>query len=608
MAAASPSSLGRRYSPLLVLAAVQVLVMLVAPSLPNKGVTDLAAGTTAGNTVRNADGSVVDPNTGAALSPNGTPIGTGAGTGTGTAAGTASGTGGAAGKSNTGGSGAGSGGVSTAANMKNCAKNGQQIGPSFYMPKCQPVFTGNNGGATMTGVTPTEIRFMLVRVKADPTVNQILGTQNLAATTGQVCAAMAAFTNSLNKRWELYGRKFVPMDGPDSHKGSTFEDCNGAFPYFQSTCTLTPPDPPCTRAEADVIASMKPAFVFCTACSNQFHNQLGKDKILSAGAAHLPDSYHDAVAPYFYDAFMSGTRAANMMADYVCKKLANKPVKFAGIDVLHPDGNPIGTIPKRKFGIAFPATNGDPAYTQSADLFVKLITGGVCNVGNEVKEYPYQSDIGTATQQSNTTAGQEKADGITTIICMCDPIAPVFGTQAQANNNYHPEQLMIGTGLLDYDVLGRLYDPRTWKYAFGLSDLTNPVPFPQSDGAQAYTDGGGSGQPDGTENLNWAYVAIMGAAFMDAGPQPTPTSVRNGLFTADPQGGDPVHATIFFGRPTDYTGIKDAREVYWCATATSGIDGKQGAYLPVNGGKRNQVGAWPTGDPQVFPNGVEAPC
>jgi hypothetical protein len=448
-----------------------------------------------------------------------------------------------------------------------------------------------------------------VRSKGDPTVNQILGTQGLAASTGDVCKAMKAFTNTLNKRWELYGRKFVPMDGPGEHKGSTFEDCNG-FPYFQSSCTLTPPDPPCTRAEADVIANMKPAFVFCTSCTNQFHNQLGKDKIVSAGGAHVPDSYHEAVEPYYYDVFMSGTRAVKMMADYLCKKLAGKPVKWAGQDVLDPDTNPLTPPPTRKFGITYPSTNGDPVYAQSVDLFVKLINGSAgsqCNVGS-VGRYPYQSDIGTATTQSNTLAGQERGDGVTTMICMCDPIAPLFGTQAEANNNYHPEQLMIGTGLLDYDVLGRLYDPRAWKYAFGLSHLTNPVPFEQSDATVSYRDGGGAGSPDTTENLNWAYMSIMGSTFMNAGAKPTPASIRAGLFSADPIGGDPVHAKIYFGRPNDYTGIKDAREVFWCQTATSGIDGKQGAYVPVNGGKRFEVGQWPAEEPKVFPNGVENPA
>lgn len=606
MAASSPATFGRRYAPLLILAAVHLLVMVLAPSLPNKGDTRLASGSTTGRTIRNADGTVVDPVTGEVLSADGVPLDPATGAAiagssgpAGAGAATAAGPGGTA----TGGAGPQAPG---AGDLRNCAKNGQQVGPTFYMPKCRPVFSGDNGGATMTGVTPTEIRFVFVRSKGDATVNQILGTQGLAASTGQVCTALKAFTNTLNKRWELYGRKFVPLDGPNEHKGSTFEDCNG-FPYFQSTCTLTPPDPPCTRAEADVIAAMKPAYVFCTSCTNQFHNQLGKNRIISAGAPHTPDAYHEAVQPYYYDVFMGGTRAARMMADYVCKKLANKPVKFAGFDVLHPDGNPVGPIPKRKFGISYPSTNGDPVYAQSADLFVSLVTGKECNVG-EVKKYPYQSDIGTATTQSNTLAGQERADGITTIICMCDPIAPVFGTQAQANNNYHPEQLMIGTGLIDYDVLGRLYDNRTWKYAFGLSDLTNPVPFEESDAAKAFQDGGGSGLPDTTENLNWAYMSLMGSSFMNAGPRPTPQSIRDGLFTADPIGGDPVHATIFFGRPNDYTGIKDAREVYWCSTARSGIDGKPGAYVPIDGGKRHQVGAWPTGDPAAFPNGVEAPC
>jgi hypothetical protein len=137
MAATTPSTFGRRYAPLLVLAAVQLLAILIVPSLPNTGDSQLATGASNG-IVRNANGEVIDPATGEVL-PDGTvtdpgATGTATGTGTGSGTGTATGTG----KAGTGAGPAAGGpaaGPAAAADLSHCQKNGQQIGPTFYMPK-----------------------------------------------------------------------------------------------------------------------------------------------------------------------------------------------------------------------------------------------------------------------------------------------------------------------------------------------------------------------------------------------------------------------------------------------------------------------------------------
>jgi hypothetical protein len=66
-----------------------------------------------------------------------------------------------------------------------------------------------------------------------------------------------------------------------------------------------------------------------------------------------------------------------------------------------------------------------------------------------------------------------------------------------------------------------------------------------------------------------------------------------------------------FGHPDapspqgDYTGLHDEREVFWCANQPSPINGHNGTYSPVDGGRRFQLGQWPGTNPAVFPNG---PC
>jgi hypothetical protein len=222
-----------------------------------------------------------------------------------------------------------------------------------------------------------------------------------------------------------------------------------------------------------------------------------------------------------------------------------------------------------------------------------------------VKGYPYQSDINTAQQQSQTTVNALKSDHVTTVVCWCDPIAPVFLTQTMAQNNYHPEHLMAGVGLIDYDVLGRLYEPSEWKNAFGPSQLMLAKAFVESDAMKAWQDAGNTGEPDATENLAWAYYSIMASSFQVAGPRVTPVVMHEHLLAQPAAGGwalthDQHYPLVAFRVPSPWTALEDMREVYWCASRPSEVDNKPGSYEPVDGGHRFNLGEWPTGDPQVF--------
>ena len=179
---------------------------------------------------------------------------------------------------------------------------------------------------------------------------------------------------------------------------------------------------------------------------------------------------------------MDGTRAASMVAEYYCKRLYGKPVQWAGPSVTNPDRLASTPPPLRKLAVLYPATDGDPTYKLSVDLLIDSVSGGVCGSPSDgVRGYPYQSDINTATQQALTTAAAIKNDGATTVVCFCDPIAPAFFTAALDAQLYEPEHLIAGIGLIDYDLLGRLYTPGQWQHAFGLSELALSEPFDESE-------------------------------------------------------------------------------------------------------------------------------
>ncbi|HEV2370073.1 MAG TPA: hypothetical protein VGR90_09360, partial [Acidimicrobiales bacterium] len=453
--------------------------------------------------------------------------------------------------------------------------------------------------------------FIFYLAQGNAQVNAILQTQGLAATTEQTCEDLRSFTTEVNKRWNLYGRHFVSLNGPGNHSGPASVQANGGgsctFPFFQGQCSLTPPDPPCERAEADLIASMHPAMVLAPTADPAFYNQLGKDQIPVWGGETEPDSYHTGVAPFYWDVFESGTLTAQMDAEYWCKKLNGKRVQWAGAapgDVMTFNGI-AQPPPVRKLAIVYPATNGDPTYKISVDLELSLVNGKECApAGGQAIEIAYQSDINTAQTQSNTIVAELKQQHITDVEAFGDPIAPVFFSNTADSQNYHPEVFMSGMGLIDYDVLGQLYNHNVWKNAFGPSSLFDNVPFAQSEGAKAWADAGNSGPPpDQTLNLAWAYFSAMGTSFQMAGPNANPGTIRDGLWSLPPRGGDQHHTLLSFKGV--YTGIQDMREVWWCGTQNSIINNHPGAYVSVDDPIwRHQLGQWPT-TLKVFPNG---PC
>ncbi|HVB92197.1 MAG TPA: hypothetical protein VND70_08870 [Acidimicrobiales bacterium] len=600
--------MAKRYTALLALAAVQIVLVALAPSNGGSGSSASLGGSNFGTA---SNGTSAGPAGTATGGPGGTASGSalGAGGGSGVAG---SRTGAAAGSSTVTKGGAATGAATGAAGGGGAAPvpalvtdagcvNGRQAGPTYYMPPCTPTYRPDPQ-ATMPGVTPTVIHFVYYVAQANAEVNAILSAENLAASTQNICEAAQAFTAELNKRYELYGRTFVSMDGPGANSGSAAGgSCH--FPFFQGNCSLTPPDIPCFQAEADTIAKMGPAFEI-GGTYPQFFFRLAQDHVLTAGgssgAENIPEAYYDQLAPYYYNVFPSGSQTVQQLGEFYCKKLVGQPVQFAGRgagDVIPVTGSP----PTRKLGIIFPSNNGDVIVKTVADQLEQIVSG--CGAQG-TQEYSYASDITTAQSQSTTTVAAIKQAGITTLVCLCDPIAPVFLTNTLDQQGYHPELLIPGSGLLDYDVLGQLYNKNEMRYAFGPSELADAIPFADSDAVKAWQDAGNAGQPDQTENLYWAYFSLLGTAFQMAGPDPTVANIRAGLSSYAGYGGTPTQPLFNFLNPFPWTQIKDFREVYFCPTATSPINGQPGAYQPAFGGHRFQLGQLAAGDSEIFPNGV----
>ena len=556
----------RLYAPFIALAMAQAAFVLIAPSRGED--RDVLAGlgnsggfANGGGSGFTAEGVPIDPATGQ-------PITGGAGglsaTGGG---GGAAGTSGAGGTTGAGGA-SGAGGA-VAGDTKHC-RNGRQTDLIFNAPPCAPKFVGNNGGATYPGVTEKEIKFVRFECEPNEQVNTILRSQGLAATTEETNAMVEAAIKWMNSTYEFYGRKL------------TYEHVIG-------DCPLTPPDPAKSRQAAAEVAKKKPMFVNHYASGPETHDVWSRNGIVSIGAPNLDNSFYAARRPFRWDIFPSGTEGADMVAEYYCNKLVGKAASNAG-RVIHPTIG--GRETKRKIGLIIP-DNGNGASVPNAERVKSKVAA--CGEPN-APIFRYQSDINRATEQARSIVGGMIQQKVTTVVCMCDAIAPVFFTQNSTSNNYFPEWLLPSANLLDYDVLGRLYDPPQWAHAFGPSQLAEPIPFEQTDAAKIWRAAGNSGNPCSACNLVTGYMINIGSFVQMAGPNLNPLTIERALVGANYKRGgwvetkgNPGVYLIKYG-PNDYNAISDYREVYWDAAAPSKIDGKNGAYVSLDGGKRYAVG------------------
>lgn len=556
----------RLYGPFLALIVVQALIMALAPSTPRDAVSafgpgenGFAAGPGGG---LDADGMPLDE-LGAGVEETG-----GLGPG-GTGGGTTGPGGGATGGDGTGGAGTtGGDGGQRPGDTSHCVGD-RQFDILLTNPQCRPRFAGDNGGATYRGVTADTVRVVLFGSEPNPAVDAVLAPQGLAATQEELDALYEASLEFIHAHYELYGRRIELIQ-------------------VTGDCPTTPPDPArCIQAAREVIALNPFLVVWGTPLYAEVFDEWTRAQIISIGGWHFEHSFFTRRRPFRYDVFMDGTQSAEHIAEYYCKKLANGPATHAG-RVIHPTIG--GRDTPRRLGIVVPEID---ANVLTARLVQQRVAA--CSEGPDPVLLTYESNIETAqTQTTNTTLALINAR-VTTVVCMCDPIAPVFQTNGFAQQNYFPEYLLPGLGLLDYDLLGRLYNPQVMQHAFGPSHLWTLLPFEQQDQSRMWRATGRSGLPCKSCGLPWAYMALVADILHHTGPNLNPLTVEHTMLNLPPTDSTrPGTVRQAFG-PGDYTMLSDVKEVFWCGTCRSVIDGRPGAYVPVNDGRRYQLGQWPVG-------------
>jgi hypothetical protein len=297
-----------KFGPIILLAIVQLLIVLAVPSTApgadaaggdaaygTTGTTG-AAGTTDGSTVAGGAGGS------SAVGPGGTVTGPGGSTAGGATSGSGTTTGGATAP----------GTAQLTGSTKHCV-DGRQFDPAieYFAPPCVPGVPGaafdNNGGATWQGVTDDTIEFVVYVADYGAEVNAILKAQGLYYNAQQARQWSEAYAKFISDHYQLYGRR-IHVD------------------TVQGGCRTVPPDYPCLIKDMDaLVAKYHPyAVIWDTTVCSQCFAELSRLHVVNTGGGGFSDAFHNANAPYSYDAGESATRIQLAFADWWCNQMTSE--------------------------------------------------------------------------------------------------------------------------------------------------------------------------------------------------------------------------------------------------------------------------------------------
>jgi hypothetical protein len=485
--------------------------------------------------------------------------------------------GGTGGNGGDGGDGGDGGGDGPQGDTGHCTDDGRQHDYFHHAPPCEPASDGTNGGATYPGVTEDEIRVVYMYNDPHPLVDAILPVDYEDADED---ALMEAAQDFINEHYELHGRQV-------------------SIEAVRSSCPTTPPNPSACREAARQVIGTEPFMVIWPggALYPSVFDEFARAGIVALGGENFDDAFYDERRPFRWAVAMGGVQMREHLAEYYCKKLAGGAADRSG-PVIHDEIGERGEVPRR-YGIVTPDTPSDVA---NANALADQI--GQCE-SQRPAIFTYELDIERGLEQATAVVAGLISEGVTTVTCICDPVAPQFLLDEATQQDWHPEHLMLGRYLIDGDTIGRIYDQDQWQRAFGPSTLTEPEPIDENVASRTWR---GSGR-DGTcvmcrENPQVIGNYLLAGHLLQAGgPDLDPGTIEQGAFEYgarggwDETGGDPAVDFRELGQE-DYTWVGDMREVYWDPSATSPHDGERGAYVAVDGGRRHQLGEW-TGDLDV---------
>ena len=462
------------------------------------------------------------------------------------------------------------GGTDPQGDSSHCTDDGRQHGHFFHAPPCEPASDGTNPGATYQGVTEDEILVIMMSNTGHPLLDAILPSSVSDADQDEFREAAQDF---INAHYELHGRQV-------------------RIEVVRSNCPTTPPNPARCREEVRRVIEMEPFLVNWGGGSlyPAIFDEFARAGIIALGGDNFDDSFSIERRPFRYATAMDGTQMREHLAEYYCTKLAGGMADRSG-EVIHPAIGNRGEVPRR-YGIITPDTPSDVA---NASALRSLI--GECE-SQPPAVFTYELDLERGLEQATAVVAGLISEGVTTVTCICDPVAPQFLVDEASTQNWHPEHLLLGRFAIDTDPIGRIYDQEQWSRAFGPSQFAEPKPIADNDAHAVWAAAGRDGAcvVCVESPISLGPYELIGHLLQAGGADLNPGTIEQGVFEYGARGGwnetgDPQVALREMG-PSNYTWGQDMREVYWDPNATSPHDGEPGAYVAVDGGRRYLRGEW----------------
>ena len=453
--------------------------------------------------------------------------------------------------------------------------------PFWYAPSCVEPFTGANGGATYGGVTADTIKVIVWTgdPAKDPLQAALVKSAGSDVDISTTQENYRGWVNLYSQYAQLYGRKI----------DLSFFKGSGA-----------PSDPVAAKADAQAIIDMKPfAVLGGPNQTDAFADEITAAKILCLGCSTAsPTRFMQDRAPYIWTTGQLPEQASTLAAEMIGNLFAGKPAKWAG--------DPAMRSKTRVFG----AVHYDTPAGQQREAF-KTFKSLLADRGVKLaSDTQYYLDIPRAQENARTIIAKLKAAKVTSVIFYGDPLTPSFLTKEATAQDYRPEWIVGPSVYADTAVFGRIYDQEQWQHAFGLSLIPARGTAEASGAYNLWVWQYGTPPPNNNYAVHIGPVSLLFTGINLAGPDLTPANFRDGMFRSGISGGNPLAATISFGKhgiwpnaTNDLGGADDGTLIWWNPTAKGkteiGTDGT-GLYEYVDGGKRYLPGKWPTSDPGLF--------
>jgi hypothetical protein len=495
--------------------------------------------------------------------------------------------GGAAGGTS-GATGAAAGGASTAAakttaaagaatgKTGSCPGQSEQVSGDPYSPPCV-AFSGSNGGVTAPGVTPSAIN-VSYRITSDSESFQqtlaSLGGADITDTTADIERTVQALATYFDNHFQFYGRKL------------NIEFFNG-----QGSITNELLGSGQQQADADAVTSAQQlhAFAELNGVTEPYDVALAQQKVISFGAPYLSASFMGQYAPYMWSLDTESNDVVEATSELYLKSLAGGKAQWAG-----------GSLQNQPRKVAIIAPS-DPWYQSAAQEAVQEAQAAGHPISDNIS---YQLNLSTLSSQASNVISQLQNDGITTVVCGCDPVFPVYLTSRAAEQGYTPEWVVAGVALTDQDIVGQLFDQSEWSHAFGVSFNGATVPKDDTFGYAAYKSIDPGSEPPNAVDLIYAQMYEMAIGIQMAGPNLTAQSFENGMraYPGSQAGASNALYGTWAFPSGHYTPQMDWSFIYWDPTKTSAYDDKVGAY--VSSPTRTKIGSYGGGPlplPSTFP-------